>query len=152
MKSKVVLVAFLLMLYIAPMILISSYASPAILAEPNINKAFSLSTEYEISDESITSFAETLPDDVLYYPDNETHGSGYAHDFTDVSDWEISEGNTITTDGDVGTFTTEGDNAYNIYYCNTPSQSFENYYLEFRYSVNDTDFDKLGISLKSEDS
>ena len=76
----------------------------------------------------------------------------YAESFADMSDWEISEGNTITTDGDVATFTTEGDDAYNIYYCNTPSQSFENYYLEFRYSVNDTDADKLGISLKSEDS
>ena len=76
----------------------------------------------------------------------------YAESFSDVSDWEVHTGNTITTDGDVATFTTEGDDAYNIYYCNAPSQSFQNYYLEFRYSVNDTDADKLGISLKSEDS
>ena len=76
----------------------------------------------------------------------------YAESFSDVSDWKVHTGNTITTDGDIGTFTTEGDDVYNIYYCNTPSQSFENYYLEFRYSVNDTDADKLGISLKSEDS
>ncbi len=76
----------------------------------------------------------------------------FADSFTGVSNWEVHTGNTITTDGDVATFTTEGDDAYNIYYCNAPSQSFENYYLEFRYSVNDTDADKLGISLKSGDS
>ena len=51
MRSKVVLVAFLLMLY----------ASSAVI----------LATEYETSDESITSFAETLPDDVLFYPDSD---------------------------------------------------------------------------------
>ena len=71
MKSKVVFVAFLLMLFIAPMIFISSYASPAILAEPNINKDFSLSTEYEASDQSITSFSKSLADDVLFYPDSD---------------------------------------------------------------------------------
>ena len=89
---------------------------------------------------------------MLGNPDLVYEDTHYAESFANVSDWGIHTGNTITTDGDVATFTTEGDNAYNIYYCNTPSQSFENYYLEFRYSVNDTDFDKLGISLKSEDS
>ncbi len=45
MKSKVVLVAFLLMLYIAPMIFISSYGHGAILAQPNTNKDFLLASE-----------------------------------------------------------------------------------------------------------
>lgn len=45
MKSKVVLVAFLLMLYIAPMIFISSYGHGAIPAQPNMNKDFLLASD-----------------------------------------------------------------------------------------------------------
>ena len=61
-RSKlIVLVSFLLMLYIGPMIS----------AEQIINKDFALATEYTTSDQSITSFNETLPDDVLYYPDGD---------------------------------------------------------------------------------
>lgn len=50
MKSKVVFVAFLLLLYIGPMIFISSYASPAILAEPNINKDLRIGPAYTVAD------------------------------------------------------------------------------------------------------
>lgn len=53
MKRKLlVLVAFLLVLFIAPM----SFA--------NVSAA-----DYNFSDESITSFGETLPDNVMFYPD-----------------------------------------------------------------------------------
>ena len=46
MKSKVVLIAFLLMLYIAPMIFISSYGSVAIPAEQNMTKDFVISSDW----------------------------------------------------------------------------------------------------------
>lgn len=42
---KVVLVAFLLCLYIGPVVFMSSYASPTILTEPNMSKEFQISAE-----------------------------------------------------------------------------------------------------------
>jgi len=65
MKSKIVLVAFLMVLFIGPSLFAMSYASSSIVAEQNMTKEFSLSTEYETSSESITSFTETLEDDVF---------------------------------------------------------------------------------------
>ena len=75
MKSKLILVSFLLLLYIGPMIFISSYASPAILAEPNINKDFSLSSVglqsvsgWKTGDGNIVGVhSNTHSDDVSYY-------------------------------------------------------------------------------------
>ena len=46
MKSKLILGTFLLMLFICPMIFISSYASPGIVAQPNMNKDFALSEDW----------------------------------------------------------------------------------------------------------
>lgn len=74
-KSKLILVSFLLLLYISPMIFISSYASPAILAEPNINKDFSLSSVglqsvsgWKTGDGNIVGVhSNTHSDDVSYY-------------------------------------------------------------------------------------
>ena len=52
-----------------PMILIP-YGIPSARGEElNTTKDFALSSEYTISEESITSFEETLPNDVLFYPD-----------------------------------------------------------------------------------
>lgn len=45
-KKPLILVAFLLMLYIAPMIFISSYASPCVHTEPNMNKDFVISADW----------------------------------------------------------------------------------------------------------
>ena len=71
MKRKtLLLVVFLMCLYIVPSILAPMYDGSAILTEQNTTKDFALSTEYETSNQSITSFSETLPDDVLYYPDS----------------------------------------------------------------------------------
>jgi len=46
MKSKMVLVAFLLVLYIGPSIFISSYASSAIPTKPNMTKDFSIAEDW----------------------------------------------------------------------------------------------------------
>ena len=46
MKSKLTLVSFLLLLYIGPMIFISSYIPSTILAEPHITKDFSIAEEW----------------------------------------------------------------------------------------------------------
>jgi len=86
-RSKLITAVFLLLLYIGPLIFISSYASSGVLTEPNINKDFSLSTEYETSDESILSFNETLPDDVLFYPDSDNSLVQNAWD-----DWDTDSG------------------------------------------------------------
>ena len=70
MKSKSILAAaFLLVLYIGPSLFIASYASPSTPTQPNMNKDFALSTEYETSEESTTYFNETLPDDIMFRPD-----------------------------------------------------------------------------------
>jgi hypothetical protein len=73
-RNQLLLSAFLLMLYIVPVILAPSSSSSTILAEPNTTKEFSTSYDrsYEASDQSITSISETLPDDMLYYPDEFT--------------------------------------------------------------------------------
>ena len=91
MKSKIVLVAFLMVLFIGPSLFAMSYASSSIVAEQNMTKEFSLSTEYETNSESITSFTETLEDDVLFYPD------GYEYDRDDSP---IFGGSTYTESGD----------------------------------------------------
>ncbi|HUW44169.1 MAG TPA: hypothetical protein VMW50_00060, partial [Dehalococcoidia bacterium] len=71
MKTKrTILLAFLLMLYIGPSLFaMTSYSLPSP-TEPNTGKEFSLSAYGDESPDSITSFSETLPDDVLYYPDS----------------------------------------------------------------------------------
>ena len=68
-RKSLLLVAFFMCLYIVPMILAPWSASFAILAEQNMNKDFALSTEYSPHEQSITLFDETIPDDVLYFPD-----------------------------------------------------------------------------------
>ena len=70
-RRPLILVSFLLMLYIGPMIFTWSYGNTAIPAEPNMNKDFSTSAYGDPSPQSITSFSETLPDDVLFYPDGD---------------------------------------------------------------------------------
>lgn len=97
-RSPLIIVAFLLCLYIVPTLFISSYDRVATPAQQNIGKDFvtaddwnevtSAEMEFDTpawynvtsaeiqfqtpeppSSQSITSFSETLPDDVLYYPD-----------------------------------------------------------------------------------
>ena len=114
MKSKVVLVAFLLMLYIAPMIFLSA-----------------LSTEYEISDESITSFKGTLPDDVLFYPDS-IDSNIYFGDSGD-SGFE----NTFEKDGVFFTVT-DGDDKDIHFVCNETDILIEKFeYAIYGYEVDD---------------
>ncbi|MHA3965148.1 MAG: DUF2341 domain-containing protein [Candidatus Thorarchaeota archaeon SMTZ1-45] len=57
-------------------------------------------TQY--SDTYIAGFRETLPDDIMFRPDDETYGEGYVESFTDISDWTVHTGNPLTSDGDVG--------------------------------------------------
>lgn len=70
MKPKsLLLVSFFIVLYIAPLIFAPSYISPTILTEQNMSKEFQVSEYGDESAQSITSFSETLADDVLFYPD-----------------------------------------------------------------------------------
>lgn len=87
MKRHVIL-TFLLMLYIVPLFLMPSYGPYTILAQPNMNKEFSSSEYGDESPYSITSFSETLPDDVLFYPDAINSDIIVASD--GVGDWEDS--------------------------------------------------------------
>ena len=71
-KNKLILVlAVFVFLYIGPMVFASSYGYATIPTEPNMTKDFALSTEYSAHEQSITSFSETIPDDILYYPDGD---------------------------------------------------------------------------------
>ena len=69
--------------------------------------ASALAADGDSSPESTIVFSETLPDDIMFYPDNETHGTGYAEGFNDVSDWTASdypameEGDSFSSDGDL---------------------------------------------------
>lgn len=87
-SKSLIVVAFLLMLYISPMIFISSYVGVAIPAEPNMSKDFSPSAYGDESNQSIPSFDETLPDDVLFYPDSEDRTVVYHY----VDDYEEAYG------------------------------------------------------------
>lgn len=106
MKRKI-LIAFLLVLYIVPMILVPSPST--IVAEPNMNKDFALATDYAVSEQSITSFSETLPDDVLFFPDSIANDSVLASsgqdDYTDsfvidATTWSAFEDNREYADFD----------------------------------------------------
>ena len=73
MKRGIVL-TFLLVLFLVPVLYspvnlaLSSDVLPP-LAEPNMQEDFVMSADGDESTDSITSFSETLADDVLYYPD-----------------------------------------------------------------------------------
>ncbi|MBD3407030.1 MAG: hypothetical protein GF411_13005, partial [Candidatus Lokiarchaeota archaeon] len=74
--------------------------------------------------------------------------------FSDVSDWNIEPyfgGLTITTDGDVATFVSEGDGNWNAYAWNTTGESLEGKYIEFRARCNDSSNDNWGVVLKDAD-
>lgn len=68
-KRSLLSLVFLMFLYIGPLIFTVSDGHTAILAEQNIGKDFTTSANGDESPQSITSFSETLPDDVLFYPD-----------------------------------------------------------------------------------
>jgi len=126
MKSKMVLVAFLLMLFIAPMILTSSYGLGAIPTEPNMSKDFSLSADGDSGDMTlasggnhtgISSFAYTdthVKDMIFYYAYNTSgpavYGTAIILDFI-VPDavaniWKVnvsSFGHCRSTDGSATT-------------------------------------------------
>ncbi len=128
MKRKYTLLfAFLLLLFIAPAI--SAYDN--------------------VSPDSIISFSETLPDDYMFYPDNETHGTGYAESFADVSDWtedvDFDVGSSISSDGDYLTFLDDYEGgAWDSIYTNVPSLSSFSGYIELRHSGNGTNMPSYG--------
>ena len=68
-KRPVFLGAFLLMLFIAPMVFGPSYASPTMPTEQNMNKDFATSDYLDESNYSIDGFYETTDDNVFYTPD-----------------------------------------------------------------------------------
>ncbi len=132
-RKSTLLLAFLLMLYIAPAI--SAYDN--------------------ISPDSITSWEETLPDDVMFYPDNETHGSGYAESFAGVDDWTYHSpdgSDSISSDGDVMTMVNDwaGGTDTDYIYTNTPSGIYP--YYEIRYRLNDSSVGSVILATYSADS
>ncbi len=106
------------------------------------------------SPESIPYFSETLPDNVMFYPDNESHGSGYAESFVDVSDCLImdDEGDdTFSSDGDLLHFESKNDFADDgeSVYSNVPSLVGQ--YLEIRYRLNTTSLAVFAVGTYSSD-
>jgi len=88
------------------------------------------------SDGSAVAYIDYAEITQYYYLASE---EGYVESFADVSDWAIQTGNTITTDGDVGSFHVDGDNAWDYYYSNGPSiTNVLGYYVEYRFSANST--------------
>ena len=130
MKRTVrLMVLTILVLFVMPLVLVN--------AEPQVQEEFVISADGDESTDSIYDFKETLPDDVMFYPDNETHGTGYAESFADVSDWQTWAGNGINTDGDEGYFDVPGDSLYDRYYSNEISfSSGTQHYVEFRVRAN----------------
>lgn len=134
MKKRILLLlVFLLALYIVPSILVPTSDHAAILAEPNMTRDFSTSAYGDESPQSITSFSETLPDNVLFRLDNESYGE-YSESFAAVGDWATmgSGSPTISTDGDILnlTGTSTGASVVPISYSDTPSIA-AGQYIEF---------------------
>ena len=63
--------------------------------------------------------------------------TNWGDSFTNVSDWNAID-DPISTDGDLGIFTTSNDLTYDRYDCNTPSGVFEGAYVEYRINPNTT--------------
>ena len=155
MKTKTLLIISVLMvLFIGPSLFATSYASVGIVAEQNMSKDFALSTEYETSEDSITSFSETSADDSLIILDSDCaiDGDGYdgqvayQESFADVSDWTTWIGTGIYSDSDLGYIDVPDDASYDYVYSNNPS--FSNgfgYYLEVRWRVNVTSQCSFGV-------
>ena len=109
----------LLMLYIGPSLFAMSSCAVPIPAEQNMTKDFALATEYETSNQSITSFAETLDDDVLFYPDGALVNSAFPAQVGDdgQDDWIDSTTNTGVGVGDAWVvFTASGNDSEEIYF------------------------------------
>jgi len=113
--------------------------------------ASALAADGDSSPESTIVFSETLPDDTMFYPDNETHGTGYAESFVDVSDWIIQGGDPPTTDGDVMSWDIPADASYDRMYVVIPDIDPNGLFLEFCYQVNDTGEAYHHLYLKSND-
>ena len=102
--------------------------------------ASALAADGDSSPESTIVFYETLPDDIMFYPDNETHGTGYAESFADVSEWQVLGASyiaEISSDGDLGNLTwTYG--VYGYAYDDITETDFSGCYIEYRISAGST--------------
>ena len=134
MKKSMVFFVFLLM---SSFFIMGSYSVP-ILAPPNMTKDFALSTEYIASNQSITSFSETLPDDVLYYPDalltNDTpvlasNGTGdFGDSYGDYRDSWVLDGNCFGDHSDPYYMTLEFISPY-------PNYQVEFFYMNILFEI-----------------
>ena len=125
------------------LIVLALFALPLALAQ-NVQAA-----DGDESTDSIYGFSETLPDDVMFYPDGSDFSTSdhYAESFADVSDWAESDtypweaGESISTDGDIGTFSAEGDGENDIdgFYTNVSLVTVP--YFEIRYKLSSLDAD-----------
>ena len=105
--------------------------------------ASALAADGDSSPESTIVFSETLPDDVMFYPDNETHGTGYAEGFNDIGDWAWYNNDaedSFGTDGDVAYVDFSGSSgSYDWTGIQTDSPSISGpFYCEFRTKRNTT--------------
>jgi len=126
MQKKKILMFSLFVLFLLPALCSS--------AATGNGSQFALAEDSDESSESIYYFNESLPDNTMFYPDNETHGTGYAESFTDDSDW-TTENTSISTDGDVATITENGAGSTGRAYASFASTDYYEYYYEFRVST-----------------
>lgn len=59
--------------------------------------------------------------EITFYHMTLADADHFAESFSDISDVTVSVGETVTTDGDLGTFHNPGDNAWDYYFWNSPS-------------------------------
>ena len=83
--------------------------------------------------------------------ENETSQSEYWEDFGDISDWNAIN-DPISTDGDIATITTSGDDTFDRYDCNVPdgSTDWTDYTYKMRFKTNVTDT-KLAVTTNTLD-
>ena len=128
MKRKTILLVGLLFLFMIPML--------------------GTATEYAVSEQSIISFTETLPDDTMFPMDNESYGE-YIESFADVSDWVQQVGGTWGSDTDLMYADVAKDGVYDYYYSNVPEITDGlNYYYEVRAKNNISDSYKTNLIVR----
>jgi len=95
MRNKTLFLIVSVALLILPAFILPMYSFvPDRVHDMNMNKDFAISAYGDESTESITSFSETLPDDVLFYPDqwfNETWDYANSETGDDTSSGSLSD-------------------------------------------------------------
>jgi len=94
----------------------------------------------------VTRFYETLHDDYMLFPDDESQGYYFVEDGVDLSDWTYTD-SAPQTDGDVVSLSVLGDSKFDYFICNDASMPAGYYYLEYyhRASVAATSYYRIDV-------